>query len=123
MSSLVFALGFLILSRHSFGQIITPSVNLIGNIHYQIPSLQHYLQSSEGLAHPAVVENAAREAQLPQELLNPFYKNPAIAANLARESLIKNKEFAVFNREAEQIPRSEVFKIFNRAGFLKNRRK
>ncbi|KAB0802674.1 hypothetical protein PPYR_04860 [Photinus pyralis] len=123
MSSLVFILGFLMFSHYSSGQIYTPTINLIDDTNYHIANLQSIVRSSEGLAHPVVVENAAREAQLPKELLNPFYKNPAIAAGLAKESLITNKEFAVFNRETEQIPRSEVLKIFNRAGFFRNRRR
>lgn len=81
-------------------------------------------QGRRTLAHHAVVENAIQESQLPQELLNPFYKNPVIAAGLAKESLITNKEFAVFNRDTEKIPRSEILKIFQRAGFHdRNRRK
>lgn len=75
-------------------------------------------------AHRDVLENAARESQLPPELLNPFYKNPNIAAGLARESLIANKEFPVYHRDTENISRHEIFKIFQRAGFYdKNRRR
>ncbi|KRT86690.1 hypothetical protein AMK59_1806, partial [Oryctes borbonicus] len=64
--------------------------------------------------HPAVVENALAESQLPAELLNPFYKNPAIAAGLAKESWFGHKEFPVHNREADKIPRSEILKIVKR---------
>ncbi|CAH1961076.1 unnamed protein product [Acanthoscelides obtectus] len=64
--------------------------------------------------HPAVVENSIREAELPPHLLNPFYKNPAIASALAKESWFTNKEFPVHHREAERIPREEIFKIISR---------
>ncbi|GJQ82539.1 hypothetical protein Trydic_g12995 [Trypoxylus dichotomus] len=67
-----------------------------------------------GAPHPAVVENALAESQLPAELLNPFYKNPAIAAGLAKESWFGHKEFPVHNREADKIPRSEILKIVKR---------
>ncbi|XP_017779855.1 PREDICTED: uncharacterized protein LOC108565084 [Nicrophorus vespilloides] len=66
------------------------------------------------LAHKAVVENAAVEAQLPHELINPFYKNPRIAAGLAKESWFGDKEFPVFNRQADKIPREEIAKIVRR---------
>ncbi|KAK9739701.1 hypothetical protein QE152_g8785 [Popillia japonica] len=61
-----------------------------------------------------VVQNALAEAQLPAELLNPFYKNPAIAAGLAKESWFGHKEFPVHHREADKISRSEILKIIKR---------
>lgn len=67
-----------------------------------------------GAPHPAVVQNALAEAQLPAELLNPFYKNPAIAAGLAKESWFGHKEFPVHHREADKISRSEILKIIKR---------
>lgn len=48
--------------------------------------LQEPLPSKRVLAHRAVVINAENEARLPPHLLNPFYKNPRIAAALAKES-------------------------------------
>ncbi|KAJ8936014.1 hypothetical protein NQ318_013114 [Aromia moschata] len=57
---------------------------------------------SADISHPAVVENAIAESQLPPELLNPFYKNPAIASALARESWPTNKESIVTHRETEE---------------------
>ncbi|KAF2885470.1 hypothetical protein ILUMI_20698 [Ignelater luminosus] len=109
-------------------QVFSPTFNLIaGPSFHSGPNLVEFAQPAAGprsLAHHAVVENAAQEAQLPPELLNPFYKNPLIAAGLAKESLITNKEFAVFNRDTEKIARSEILKIFRNAGFHdKNRRK
>nr|CAI5868747.1 unnamed protein product [Callosobruchus analis] len=73
---------------------------------------QHQHDSAD--QHPAVVENSIREAELPPHLLNPFYKNPSIASALAKESWYANKEFPVHNREAERIPREEIFKIISR---------
>lgn len=70
-------------------------------------------QPLQNQAHPAVVANAVAESQLPQELLNPFYKNPAIAAGLARASWFGDKEFPVHHREAEKIPRAKIFKLIN----------
>ncbi|EEZ97408.1 hypothetical protein TcasGA2_TC011237 [Tribolium castaneum] len=70
-------------------------------------------QPTESVAHGAVVENAIAESQLPQDLLNPFYKNPAIAAGLAKESWFTNKEFPVHHREAEKIPRSQIYKLIS----------
>lgn len=67
-----------------------------------------------GAPHPAVVENALAESQLPPELLNPFYKNPTIVAGLAKASWFGHKEFPVHNREADKIPRSEILKIVRR---------
>lgn len=54
---------------------------------------QSYSQGS--LAHPAVLETAAREARYPDQQRNNFYKNPFISAGLARESLPTNKEMIV----------------------------
>lgn len=71
-------------------------------------------EPSQPLAHHAVVENAIAESQLPDQILNPFYKNPAIANALAKESWFANKEFPVYHREAEKIPRSEIIKLISR---------
>lgn len=91
---------------------------------YQTGNGFQQLQEGPTPAHHEVLDNAARESQLPQELLNPFYKNPSVAAGLARESLIANKEFPVYHRDTQDIPRSEIFKVFQRAGFHdKNRRR
>lgn len=46
-------------------------------------------------AHPGVLNNDAMEATLPAELRNNFYKNPQIAAGLARESWLTPKETQV----------------------------
>lgn len=69
------------------------------------------------LVHQEVAANAARESQLPPELLNPFYKDPRIATGLAKESWLANKEFPVFHRDTQDIPREAILKIFRSAGF------
>lgn len=77
------------------------------------------------LAHPAVVANSIAESQLPPELLKShrFYSNPQVAAGLARDSWLTDKEAPVFEREAEKIERNQVYKIFKNAGFLQRRRR
>lgn len=76
------------------------------------------------LAHRAVVENSISESQLPAELIrsNNFYSNPKTAQALAKDSWLTDKEMPVFDREAEKIPREQVFKIFKNAGFIHRRR-
>ncbi|XP_034483742.1 uncharacterized protein LOC117788910 [Drosophila innubila] len=74
-------------------------------------------------AHPSVVKNAQWESELPAEFSKSarFYNNPVIAANLAKESLLTRKEMAVVHREAEKIPREQVYKLFKNAGYLSRR--
>ncbi|XP_030247063.1 uncharacterized protein LOC108652294 [Drosophila navojoa] len=74
-------------------------------------------------AHPSVVKNAQWESELPHELSKSarFYDDPVIAANLAKESLLTRKEMAVIHREAEKIPREQVYKLFKNAGYLSRR--
>ncbi|XP_018560752.1 uncharacterized protein LOC108903154 [Anoplophora glabripennis] len=79
-----------------------------------IPGVIQAPQQQTDISHPAVVENAIAESQLPPELLNPFYKNPGVASALAKESWFTNKEFLVRHREAEKIPRQEIYKIISR---------
>jgi len=70
-----------------------------------------------------VVRNAQWESELPAELSKSarFYSDPVIAANLAKESLLTKKEMAVVHREAEKIPREQVYKLFKNAGYLNRR--
>lgn len=106
-----------VLATSARGQIFAPAYNLIAAPAYHVsPGVVPAPGAidTKGLAHRAVLENAAAEAQLPPELLNPFYKNPGIASGLAKESWFGHKEFPVFHREAEKIPRSEILKIVHR---------
>ncbi|XP_018323330.1 uncharacterized protein LOC108735723 [Agrilus planipennis] len=66
--------------------------------------------------HFKVLEVASYENQLHPSLLNPFYKNPEIANQLAGESLRLNNEFPVYNRDSEHISRSEIAKIIHHSG-------
>ncbi|SPP85364.1 uncharacterized protein LOC117587176 [Drosophila guanche] len=74
-------------------------------------------------AHPSVVRNAQWESELPAELSKSarFYNDPVIAANLAKASLLTTREMAVVHREAEKIPRDQVYKLFKNAGYLSRR--
>lgn len=112
-----------LLAAVSKAGLITSQYNLISSPQFLVPQNYHSLpvpgiipanQPDHSLAHPAVVENAIAESQLPPELLNPFYKNPTIAAGLAKESWFGDKEFPVHNREAEKIPRQEIYNIIKR---------
>ncbi|XP_060655125.1 uncharacterized protein LOC132790574 [Drosophila nasuta] len=87
-----------------------------------VPESQ-YVGYATADAHPSVVQNAQWESELPAELSKSarFYNDPVIAANLAKESLLTRKEMAVVHREAERIPRDQVYKIFKNAGFLSRR--
>lgn len=107
------------------GQIFTQSYNLITSPAYHVsPGIIQAPTAvdTKSLAHRAVVENALAESQLPSELLNPFYKNPTIAAGLAKESWFGDKEFPVLHREAEKIPRTEILKIVRRIQHLDRKR-
>lgn len=78
-------------------------------------------QQQQPLAHHAVVRNAEDEARLPEELRNNFYKNPRIAEGLAKESWFTPGEEQVLDREAEKIPREQVFKLLKNAGLARRR--
>jgi hypothetical protein len=56
---------------------------------------QFLIRNSLPEPHPAVLENEAMEALLPQELKNDFYKNPHIVAALAEPSWFGYKEAQV----------------------------
>lgn len=73
-------------------------------------------------SHRAVEYNAQQEALLPAQLKNQFYNDPRIAASLAKESWLTNKEMAVVEREAEKIPREQIFKMIKNAAFVHRRR-
>lgn len=89
------------------------------------PRLLGQLSGSSQLAHRAVIDNSIRESELPPELIrsNQFYSNPKTAAALAKDSWFTDKEMPVFDREAEKIPREQVYKLFKNAGFLQRRRR
>ncbi|XP_006623738.1 uncharacterized protein LOC122714639 [Apis laboriosa] len=84
-----------------------------------VASPQYYLPSGFVYQHPANLLNSAIENTLPNELRNNFYKNPQIAAKLAKESWIFNKEMQVIDRETDKIPREKVYNVLHNAGFVR----
>ncbi|XP_030372302.1 uncharacterized protein LOC115622496 [Scaptodrosophila lebanonensis] len=98
-----------------------PSLSLTAASHYEPASAYQGYATAD--AHPSVVKNAQWESELPPELSKSarFYSDPHIAANLAKESLLTRKESAVVDREAEKIPREEVYKLLKNAGYLSRR--
>lgn len=74
------------------------------------------------LAHHAVLFNSEQEAQLPSNLINPFYKDPRIANVLAKESWFTPGEKHVTDRETEKIPRDRIYYALKSAGLIRRRR-
>lgn len=110
-------------------QIVNAPIAYVGSDQRQ-PRVIHQgpplaISDPSQLVHPANVENSIVESQLPPELLKShrFYSNPHIAEGLARASWLTDKEAPVFDREAEKIPREQIFKLFKNAGFLQRRRR
>ncbi|XP_044756343.1 uncharacterized protein LOC123314938 [Coccinella septempunctata] len=79
-----------------------------------LPGILYPEEQQKSIAHPEVVQTALAESQYPPELLNDQYKNPVIAAKLAKESWFTNKEFPVHHREAEKISRQKIYEIVDR---------
>ncbi|XP_011639398.1 uncharacterized protein LOC105428670 [Pogonomyrmex barbatus] len=77
------------------------------------------LTSEATFAHPAVLINSAMEDNLPNQLRNNFYKNPNIAASLAKESWFIDKEMQVIDRETDKIPREKVYSMLHNAGLAR----
>ncbi|XP_076231198.1 uncharacterized protein LOC143177232 [Calliopsis andreniformis] len=80
---------------------------------------QYYASSGLIYPHPANLLNSAIEDTLPNELRNDFYKNPIIAAKLAKESWFFNKEMQVIDRETDKIPREKIFNVLHSAGLVR----
>lgn len=78
--------------------------------------------SRKDIAHSEVIQAAAFEAQLPSNLLNPFYQNPALRPFLAKSSWFGPGEKLVKNRETEKIHRNSIFNVLNHAGLLPQQR-
>ncbi|XP_055386261.1 uncharacterized protein LOC129615187 [Condylostylus longicornis] len=76
---------------------------------------------AQRLEHIAVIENDAFEQSLPSEYRNPFYKTPRVRAALAHFSWFVPGEEPVFDRQAEKIPRSEIYSVLSHAGLLPDR--
>ncbi|XP_062142406.1 uncharacterized protein LOC133850358 isoform X2 [Drosophila sulfurigaster albostrigata] len=76
---------------------------------------QHNLQ------HIAVLENAAWEQTLPPHFQNPFYQSPRVRQALAKSSWFGPGEQVVHERQAEKIPRMEIYNVLSHAGLLPRR--
>ncbi|XP_011200506.2 uncharacterized protein LOC105224197 [Bactrocera dorsalis] len=74
-------------------------------------------------AHIAVIENDAYEQTLPNALRNPFYKTPRVREALAKSSWFGPGEEPVYDRQAEKIPRAEIYNVLAHAGFINRRGK
>ncbi|XP_055551100.1 uncharacterized protein LOC129733328 isoform X2 [Wyeomyia smithii] len=72
-------------------------------------------------AHPAVLENDANEALLPDYLRNPYYRTPRVANALARFSWFGPGEELVRERHAEKISRADIYTVLTHAGFVPRR--
>lgn len=94
-----------------------------------IPNNNFFDQASSAVevnrqfAHRAVILNAENEAKLPPHLQNPFYKNPRVADALAKSSWITPGETVVHEREAEKIPRQQIYVALKNAGLVNKRRR
>ncbi|XP_054083998.1 uncharacterized protein LOC105219368 [Zeugodacus cucurbitae] len=74
-------------------------------------------------AHIAVIENDAYEQTLPNSLRNPFYKTPRVREALAKSSWFGPGEEPVYDRQAEKIPRAEIYNVLSHAGLINRRGK
>lgn len=77
-----------------------------------------FANPQKNIAHKAVVQTAAQEAQLPPALRNPHYQNPILRPLLAKNSWFGPGERQVRDRETEKIPRKSIFNVLNHAGLL-----
>lgn len=85
------------------------------NNHYDYDA---YQGEPVDIKHRAVILTSFQEDQLPSYLKNPFYKNPRIRSALSDASRLHPGETPVFHRNAENIPRSKIYKLLIDAGFL-----
>ncbi|XP_055595942.1 uncharacterized protein LOC129746349 [Uranotaenia lowii] len=72
-------------------------------------------------AHPAVLENEAQEALLPDHLRNHHYRTPRVANALARFSWFGPGEEVVWDRHASKISRADIYNVLTHAGFVPRR--
>ncbi|CAH2096241.1 unnamed protein product [Euphydryas editha] len=68
--------------------------------------------------HPAVVAVRQAEAHLPPHLKSPALRNPHLLHTLELTSLLHNGEQPVYDREADRVPRREIYNILTHAGFI-----
>ncbi|CAG4956007.1 uncharacterized protein LOC123696298 [Colias croceus] len=80
-----------------------------------------YLANGIPPPHPAVVAVRHAEEQLPFHLRSPALWNRNLQEVLPLTSLLHNGEKAVFEREADTVSRTEIYKILTHAGFIGRR--
>ncbi|XP_072949203.1 uncharacterized protein [Epargyreus clarus] len=68
--------------------------------------------------HPAVVAVRLEEEQLPPQLRKPALRNPHLREILTLTSVLHQGEKPVFQREADSVPRREIYNILTHAGFI-----
>ncbi|XP_055711533.1 uncharacterized protein LOC129806785 [Phlebotomus papatasi] len=73
------------------------------------------------IPHHAVLNIEQEENLLPDHLKNPFLRTPRVAAALAVSSWFGHGEEPVFEREADKIPRSEIYTVLTHAGLIPRR--
>ncbi|XP_028171309.1 uncharacterized protein LOC114360723 [Ostrinia furnacalis] len=73
--------------------------------------------------HPAVVAVRHQEETLPPHLRSHALHNPHLQEILPLTSLLHKGEKLVFQREADNVPRLEIYKILTHAGLLSRKPK
>ncbi|XP_059617800.1 uncharacterized protein LOC132262539 [Phlebotomus argentipes] len=73
------------------------------------------------IPHPAVLNIEQEENLLPDHLRNHFLRTPRVAAALAVSSWLEHGEEPVYEREADKIPRHEIYNVLTHAGFIPRR--
>ncbi|XP_045448051.1 uncharacterized protein LOC123656404 [Melitaea cinxia] len=68
--------------------------------------------------HPEVVAVRQAEALLPPHLKSPALRNPHLLHTLELTSLLHSGEKLVYDREADHVPRREIYDILTHAGFI-----
>lgn len=84
----------------------------------QVPSIIDTKQ----IAHRTVLQSANQEAKLPPNLLNPFYQNPRIAEQLAKQSWFEPGENLVGDRDTEKVSREKIYYALKSAGLIRRKR-
>ncbi|XP_055918619.1 uncharacterized protein LOC129950721 [Eupeodes corollae] len=74
------------------------------------------------IQHRAVLQNDAYEQTLSNDFKNPFYRTARINAALKESSWLGPGEELVYERQAEKIPRSQIYSVLSHAGLIPRRR-
>ena len=72
------------------------------------------------IQNAAVVQYVANESNISPNLTNTFYRDIKTRLRLARISWLAPGEKLVDSRASEQIPRANIFKMLQSAGFLQS---